>query len=251
MHSKLLEVMATNEFWKKHKLVWLPETKSTNDDLKSIWKEPAFFHCLEVADCQTNGKGQYERKWVSSQAGQCLMFSFSAEVKQYDFPISMIAGAALAVALDRIGLKKADFWLKWPNDIWIKNKKLVGILTESICELDGFKCVIGIGLNIKPVEVDGKTKAASLQEEGVELDRETVLCEFCKAWNEVFYLDADKQAKLWNEYGGQFWKRQFCFDVPGRNSFVGIPVLLESDGTLLVKTESGQEKVIAASLLPV
>lgn len=248
MHSELLNTMALSSFWKEHKLLWVEETKSTNDDLKAMWHKPDFFHCLEVADCQTNGKGQYERKWISASAGQCLMFSFSAQVKEYYFPISMIAGAALALALDRIGLDKKEFWLKWPNDIWVGNCKLVGILTESMCDLDGFRCVIGIGLNMRPVEIEGNNRAVSLQEKGITLERERVLCEFCKAWDEVFALSTEKQAALWNEYGGKFWERNFIFDVPGKEKFLAKPLSLDADGTLLVESSKGQERIIAASL---
>lgn len=232
-----------------HKLLWLSETESTNDDLKAIWRQPEYFHCLEVADCQTKGKGQYERRWESAKAGQCLMFSFSAEVKEYYFPISMIAGVSLAVALERLGLKKKDFWLKWPNDIWVNDSKLAGILTESSCSMEGFRCVIGIGLNMLPVNVQGQ-KVASLKDEGIETDRETLLSEFCKAWDDVFYMSPQKQAAMWNEFGGQFWNRSFVFDIPGSDTLVGTPVCLEQDGGLIVKTSSGEKKILAASLKP-
>ena len=250
MHFKLADCMAGIKFWNNHKLLWVRETGSTNDDLKAMWRTPDFFQCLKVADVQTSGRGQYDRKWESATAGQCLMFSFSVKVKEYKFPVSMIAGSSLAVALERIGLSKESFWLKWPNDIWVNGKKLAGILTESMCDLYGFNCVIGVGLNMKPVYINGETKAVSLQEEGIEIDRESLLCEFCKAWDEVFALSAERQAIIWNEYGGQFWKRSFKFDVPGREIFVGKPIRLESDGTLIVKASTGEEKIVAGFLLP-
>lgn len=261
MHSDLKNVLTESSFWANHKLLWLSETGSTNDDLKEIWRQPDYFHCIEVADTQTKGKGQYERKWESAAAGQCLMFSFSAEVKEYNFPISMIAGVAMAVTLEQLGLKKSDIWLKWPNDIWVRDRKLAGILTESSYFIgcpkttqtasltEGFRCVIGIGLNMLPLEKP-ESDFASLKEEGILVDRETVLCEFCKAWEKIFYMTPGEQTAMWNDFGGQFWKRSFVFDVPGRESFVGIPVRLEQDGGLIVKTSAGEENIIAASLKP-
>lgn len=249
MHSDLKKIMANSSFWNNHRLLWLSETESTNDDLKAIWRQPEYFHCLEIADCQTKGKGQYERKWESATAGQCLMFSFSAEVKEYKFPISMMAGVAMAVALERLGLKKTDFWLKWPNDIWVKDRKLAGILTESSCSMEGFRCVIGIGLNMLPLGVSD-CKSASLEEEGISADRKKVLCEFCKAWEEIFFMSPDRQTAMWNAFGGQFWQRSFVFTVSGMKEFVGTPLRLEQDGRLIVKTAFGEENIIAASLRP-
>ncbi len=249
MHSDLKDIMTNSSFWKNHKLLWVPETGSTNDDLKEIWRQPEYFHCLEVTDCQTKGKGQHERKWESAATGQCLMFSFSAEVREYNFPVSMIAGVAMAVALERLGLKKTDFWLKWPNDIWVKDRKLAGILTESACSMEGFRCVIGIGLNMFPLDVSD-CRTASLKEEGVDADRKNVLCEFCKSWEEIFFMTPGMQAAMWNAFGGQFWQRSFVFAIPGREKFIGTPLRLEQDGVLVVKTSSGEENIIAASLKP-
>lgn len=249
--NMLKEIIKNTKFWKNHDLVWLPTTTSTNDDLKSIWRNPDFSHKIEVADLQTQGKGQYERKWASSNVGQCLMFSFTLDIKEYEFPLSMIAGASLAVALDKLGLKISDFWLKWPNDIWVNDRKLSGILTESTTIANGFRSVIGIGINILPLP-DKSVNAVSLSESGVNTTREEVLTLFLRAFDEVMALSVSEQVELWKKYSGQFWKRKFKALIPSSQSIIITPVSINNDGALIAKTTDNKEKTImAASLMPI
>ena len=250
MHNEFIKALKELNFWKEHKLNWVSSTSSTNDDLKAIWRSDTFVHIIEIADIQTNGKGQYDRKWASDSVGQCLMFSFTVDVKEYDFPISMIAGAALAKTLDNMGVNLADLWLKWPNDIWINDKKLAGILTESTTFSGGFRSVVGIGINISPLK-DKSVKATSLFEAGLSTTREDVLLEFCKSWDKTFSLSADEQTKLWNKFGGQFWKRKMKVILPKEESFYAVPESVEKDGTLIVRNEEGKLlKIISATLQP-
>lgn len=251
MCNKLVKALNGLSFWEKHKLNWVSATVSTNDDLKSIWRSEGFEHSIEVADIQTGGKGQYDRKWASDAIGQCLMFSFTVDVKEYEFPISLIAGAALASALDNLGVNSKDFWLKWPNDIWINDRKLAGILTESTSFSGGFRSVVGIGINILPLK-DKAINAASLSEAGLSTNREEVLLEFCKAWDNIFTLSDSEQAELWIKYGGQFWKRKMNLILPKGETLIALPESIEKDGSLIVRKNDGNlEKIISATLIPV
>lgn len=250
MPIELIKTLKELDFWKEHKLKWVSSTSSTNDDLKTIWRDKDFCHIIEVADIQTKGKGQYGRCWTSKEVGQNLMFSFTVDVKEYKFPISMIAGISLALALTELGVKKEDLWLKWPNDIWINDKKLSGILTESTTMLVGFRSVIGIGINILPL-ADKSVNSISLKEYGLSVTREKVLQKFCEAWNQIFNMSETEQTKLWNEFGGQFWNRKMKIQIPNENAFIATPLYVTSDGSLFVKTMEGVERIIiSASLLP-
>lgn len=246
-----LKSLETLEFWKDYRQIWLESTGSSNDDLKALWHLPDYQHTIEVADSQTNGKGQYSRRWASD-AGQCLMFSYSFDVKEFTFPVSMLAGVALAMALEDIGLPREVYWLKWPNDVWACQDKLAGILTESTYIKDNFRCVVGVGLNIKKLS-DRKINSISLQELGIDITRETMLLAFCKAWEKVFYYSAAQQKDLWKKYSHNFFNNVFEFNVPSEDSFRGLPLDIEKDGTLIVEQLSDKKvrKVISASLMPI
>ena len=251
MHNELINALKELNFWKEHKLNWISSTSSTNDDLKGIWRSDGFEHVIEVADIQTGGKGQYDRKWASDAVGQCLMFSFTVDIKEYQFPISLIAGVALASALDKMGVNPKDFWLKWPNDIWINDRKLAGILTESTSFSGGLRSVVGIGINISPLK-DKSINSVSLSETGLSTNREEVLLEFCKAWDKTFSLSDSEQAALWNKYGGQFWNRKIKVVFPKGAALIAVPESIEKDGTLIVRKNDGElKKVISATLIPV
>ncbi|MBP5469312.1 MAG: biotin--[acetyl-CoA-carboxylase] ligase [Candidatus Riflebacteria bacterium] len=251
MHEQLIKTLQSLKTWESHKLLWLPSTSSTNDDLKQIWRKEDFSPLIEVTDLQTNGKGQYNRKWSSSSLGQCLMFSFTIDVKDYEFPISMIAGVAIAIALEELGLKTSDFWLKWPNDIWVNDKKLSGILTESTTIKEGIRSVVGIGINILPLP-DKTVNATSLLENGVKTTREEVLNAFIKSFDKVFAYSASQLAQYWKKYAGQFFQRKFKVQAPNHPAFIAKAISIKEDGRLIVKTSEEEEKeIIAASLFPI
>ena len=128
----------------------LRETSSTNDYLARLCKESKAKEFYTVmAESQTNGKGQRGNSW-ESEAGKNLTFSIvlypTALEANKQFCLSMLAALACHEALDNY---TDGFSIKWPNDIYWKDKKIGGILIEN--ELEGkyiVQTIIGIGLNI-------------------------------------------------------------------------------------------------------
>ena len=126
------------------------ETTSTNDYLAQLCKESKAKEFYTVmADIQTKGKGQRGNSW-ESEAGKNLTFSIvlypTALEAPKQFCLSMLAALACHEALDNY---TNGFSIKWPNDIYWKDKKIGGILIEN--ELEGeyiVQSIIGIGLNI-------------------------------------------------------------------------------------------------------
>jgi BirA family biotin operon repressor/biotin-[acetyl-CoA-carboxylase] ligase len=139
----------------------VPEVGSTNTALLERGRRGLTEPALMVAECQTAGRGRLGRPWWS-QPGQALMFSLGLRLAPADWNgLSLVAGLALAEALDaRIGLK-------WPNDLWLRgeDRKLCGILIEVAPLAEPTRpgerwVVIGAGINITPLpeaEVDPAT----------------------------------------------------------------------------------------------
>lgn len=121
---------------------------STSHYLKRNYK--SFDNMTFVStDYQKSGHGRMTRKWISN-ANENLMFSFLIKdenlIKEYS-SISIAIAVAIYNALKKIKLK--DISIKWPNDVYIKNKKICGILLESITDDDKLQClIVGIGINI-------------------------------------------------------------------------------------------------------
>lgn len=130
-------------------VVVLDETVSTNDDAVQMLRQRSTAFAV-LAEHQTAGRGRRGRQWVSPY-GCNLMLSFG-----YRFPVgalrleglSLAVGVLVAEALEALGLQSIG--LKWPNDIWVGDKKIGGILIELAGDLqDSCAAVIGIGINGK------------------------------------------------------------------------------------------------------
>ncbi len=152
------------------------ETTSTNDLASQALKcgnviEGSVFR----ADVQTSGKGQRGRVWQSS-AGQNILASyvFYPYFLRSDEQFNLVKSVSLALKdlLDKYIIDEVT--IKWPNDIYVNNSKIAGILIESTMKGNFMNSsVIGIGLNVNQREFDILSKATSIGLEtgkGCDLD---------------------------------------------------------------------------------
>lgn len=105
---------------------------------------------VTVAKVQTSGRGRKGRKWVSTD-GENLYFSLllkNPEVEVSEISgIPQLMGLAVHKSLLTCGVKNS--WIKWPNDVYVDDKKICGILCESRFKgsrIEGL--VIGVGVNV-------------------------------------------------------------------------------------------------------
>lgn len=128
---------------------------STNNYLKQHYKELKNFTFVS-ADYQTNGKGRNEREW-KSENGKNLLFSLLLLDKQlfnHYKELSIITAYSIIKVLENIGIK--DLKIKWPNDVYANNKKIAGILLESVSTGDIECIIVGIGINVNQNIFDGE-----------------------------------------------------------------------------------------------
>ena len=124
-----------------------------------------------VSKEQTQGKGRSGKVWVSDN-DQGIYFSTilkpSIPISRASF-LTQVAGAALAISLERLGVACQ---IKWPNDLVLNGRKIAGILTEMRAEIESISYIIvGIGVNIGPktFEESISTVATSLANEGYQI----------------------------------------------------------------------------------
>lgn len=131
-------------------LIHISETNSTNNYLQSLCsKQKVEELTVVVADFQTSGRGQRGNSW-ESDSGKNLLFSIVIfpeflEARR-QFLISQIISLAIKEELDTY---TTDISIKWPNDIYWKEKKICGMLIEN--DLMGrniSQSIAGIGINI-------------------------------------------------------------------------------------------------------
>ena len=130
-------------------IIHLKETTSTNDFARRLPTPEPGCMTVAVAEHQTAGRGQGSNTW-ESQPGKNLLFSILTHPTGVEaatqFVLSMAGALALKDALDRYC---SHISLKWPNDIYWRDRKLSGTLIETTVKGKTIeRCIYGIGLNV-------------------------------------------------------------------------------------------------------
>lgn len=103
---------------------------------------------LYVTDGQTQGKGRFDRTWTSPLVGTSLLSTWSFIVEKTPSPyVTAKVGMALYNALKNTW-QNLPLSLKAPNDIYLKDKKVAGVLVETVTQGADHRLLIGVGLNI-------------------------------------------------------------------------------------------------------
>lgn len=125
------------------------EIDSTNNRARVLASEGYPEGTIVVAEMQTAGRGRRGRSWYSP-VNQGIYVSVILRpmlpLKEIS-RVSLVIAAAVAETLEsELNLQPR---IKWPNDILIDNKKIAGILSEAVTDMDGVEYIVaGIGLNI-------------------------------------------------------------------------------------------------------
>ena len=130
----------------------LPEIDSTNTELMRRAKAGQIEPILLVAEKQTAGRGRLGREWHDlaprHETLPTLTFSLGLPLSPFNW-----SGLSLAIGLSVATSLHADIGLKWPNDLWLNDRKLAGILIETCAVGNQRFVVIGVGINITKPQV--------------------------------------------------------------------------------------------------
>ena len=136
------------------RIKWYDITDSTNKELRRHIDALDNLSFV-AAKSQVAGRGQGDHVWCS-EAGANLTFSMllrfaPGELKARDE--QLINALVTPVMLDFLASEGVEAWVKAPNDIWVKDKKIAGILVENILEGPYVReSIIGIGFNLNQTE---------------------------------------------------------------------------------------------------
>jgi BirA family transcriptional regulator, biotin operon repressor / biotin---[acetyl-CoA-carboxylase] ligase len=240
-------------------ITYLPTTPSTNDVARwlAVGGDPAALHgTVVIAEEQTGGVGRLGRAWVSPEGGIWITIILTPTIPiDHVFMITMVGAVAVARAIRR------DFGLgamiKWPNDVYIGDKKVAGVLLELAAEADTIHyCLLGIGID---ANFDPSVLSADLQQ-GVttlraelehEVDRAKLLARLLRDFERHYdLLESQEYDAILRE-----WKSMSCtLDQHVHvntltKSFDGEAIDIDEYGALLVRKENGRvERVIAGDL---
>lgn len=234
--------------WDTADVVVLPWCDSSNERLRHGHQGPRALLC----EGQWAGRGRRGRHW-SSPFGRHLYLSFSWPVAAVPEHGSVALVAALSVyhVLHSRGIP--GLGVKWPNDLWVNERKLAGILVEAIPQNGQPRLIIGLGLNVH-ADPALHPPAISLHDAGMKIDRNTLAGGILRQW------EAD--LRRYGEEGFTAflsrWQEADC--LAGRWVQVSAPdgirhgraQGIDSHGRLLLKDESGLHTIAMgeASLRP-
>lgn len=209
------------------------------------------------ADFQTNGHGRFNRTWVDLGRENIYM-TFILKPSETILPVyanlTQYLSIILCRQLEEMGLSPK---IKWPNDVLIGGKKTCGILAETVLQAGRLKGIaLGIGVNLNAFEDDLKSIDQPATSLNLELKKEINKETFMKNLIENFFKEYDNFLlsgfnSIKEAYEG------YSFIKNGTNINVSIFNLVKSgafegfdkDGTLIIKTTEGFEKINMGELI--
>lgn len=228
---------------------------STNGYLMELARNTQSTGRVCLAEYQTAGKGRRGRRWISP-FGHNIYLSILWRYQNGPGAIaglSLALGVAVARALSRAGVQGAG--LKWPNDIYWRERKLAGILIEVSGESSGpCHAVIGLGLNVYLPE----QQAEAIEQAWVDL-RQILGDEAMRQrnrlvallLNEMLPVLADFEALTLQAYIDE-WRSLDCMrgkaaDIYiGEQVFTGVVQGIDAQGLLLLEDNQGSTRAFAS-----
>jgi BirA family biotin operon repressor/biotin-[acetyl-CoA-carboxylase] ligase len=206
-----------------------------------------------VAREQTAGRGRLDRIWQSPKdVGLYLSLVLRPAIEMNKWPLlSLTSALAVSDALVRACSLKPD--IKWPNDVCVNDRKLCGILAETIETPTGPAAIVGIGINLQHTALpdDLRQTAISIEEAtGSEPDPESVLSELLKGFAERYGIlqsgdGFEHTIREWCASSSYAYERRVRVSLESE-MFTGITRGLDRDGALRVETADGQIRIVRA-----
>lgn len=247
--ERVSALLTTRRFGRSLSIV--SETGSTNDDAKRAARQGALDGHVIVADAQRAGHGSHGRSW-SSPAGTDLYVSIicAPRVEAALLPqLTLAVGLGVALTVEEFANERAS--IKWPNDVWLRDKKCAGILVEGMSSGSRTSdLVIGIGLNVNRTDwpEDLANIATSLKARCAKnFDRARVLASLLQkveTQTDLFFESRGLRAALPAIRERLAWRGMLVRVDDKSGTLEGV----DETGALLLRTETGLERVLSGTL---
>lgn len=216
---------------------------STNDLALELAKEKKVtFGTMIIADEQTKGRGRYKRQWVSQKGNLfCSIILQSRDCFEDISKVSFASSLAILETLKHFGA--TDVFLKWPNDVLVKQKKISGILIETEGKKEG-AMIVGIGVNLKyaPAKTTNYPAIALSDIIGKDINPKTFA-----VYMRTRLLDLMKKEDIHKEWLSHALNQGKEIQINLRNnSLTGIFKGVDTRGHLLLETKDGEKITISA-----
>jgi BirA family biotin operon repressor/biotin-[acetyl-CoA-carboxylase] ligase len=232
-------------------ILFYPSVGSTNDLVREMAAGGVPEGALVVADEQRAGRGRRGKTWVSP-AGANLLFSVLLRPRMTSQDLFMFTMVFALATLEGIGeVTGLTGGIKWPNDLFIGEKKVGGMLTECVfCGNKPACLVIGLGLNVngKPVLHDERRYSTTclFDETAVLVEREVLLARLLVRFEgyhrEVIRGRGDDLYRRW--LGRSMILGRWVEVRENGEPVKGKAEHIERNGTLMLRDEDGRRRSI-------
>ena len=220
-------------------IIYLDSTDSTNNYVAKLVKDQkAEFGQVILADQQTAGKGQRDAKWVSEK-GKNLLFSVYISLDNLSvtgqLAIMQYTAVSICEGLKEIGVEAQ---IKWPNDLYVRGKKMGGILVENqIIGSNIVSSIIGIGVNVNQVNFESIIASSIAEQLGKEQNRIQVLEILLGKLNFFYPFIENSSELLQSKYMENLYKLNTVatFYADSLGEFIGVITGVDEYGKLCVK----------------
>ncbi len=198
---------------------------------------------------QSSGYGQIGNSW-ESENGKNLLFSMVLHPEQIHASGQFFISEAISLAIyEFLSCETDNITIKWPNDIYYKDKKISGILIENnLCEAYIKDCIIGVGLNLnQEIFTSDAPNPVSLKNiTGNTYNIADVLNKIRHNFFRLYNLGLADKDKLHSMYISHL----FRFGVPARyidcnGEFTGVITAVSPDGHLHIIDSDNSERIFA------
>ena len=227
------------------------ESVSSTNDKAMEFAGKGQYNLVVTAKKQEKGRGRFGRDWSSGLGG--LYMTILLKEKNISMVKYLTFIASIAVAKSIIDFCNLKAEVKWPNDVLVNDRKVCGILTETISGKENYAMVgIGVNANNNKFPASVKNKATSLKLEtnkaySLEKLGKSIIAIFSSLYHYYENKNYKKIIGLWKNYSHTLGKRLKAKTLNG--DFVGKAVDVDDECSLVLRLDDGSvKKIIEADI---
>ncbi len=230
-------------------IIKLDSVSSTNEyAIQLLSKTEPSEGTVITTSFQTNGRGQYGRKW-QSDPNQSLLLSLILKPSNLEIKNIFFLNMCISLAIrDFVSIiTKKEIKIKWPNDIYINNKKIAGILIQNqISSLGISSSIIGIGINVNQTsfEINNANPTSLSIVENISYNLDELYEQLYPILDSYYLLLRNKKyQKIKTLYIQNLYKlnESSKFKLADGGVFTGNIIDIASNGAIVIKSQN-QEK---------
>ncbi|MDO5535410.1 MAG: biotin--[acetyl-CoA-carboxylase] ligase [Propionibacteriaceae bacterium] len=243
-----LSLAVSGGLWQQVEVV--ESTGSTNADLGVRAREGAPPGVVLASGHQSSGRGRLARSWEAppnTSIACSVLVAPTRPLAEWGWLPLLVGMAVTDGVRASTGL---DARLKWPNDVLVRDRKLCGILCESVGDADAPRAILGFGLNVNlradqlPVPT-----ATSTRLEGSDVEATAILAAVLRSL-ETWFVAWDEGEDVAEAYRRRCDTigREVTVRVAGGDPVAGTAVGVDASGGIVVATASGERTFVAGDV---